>query len=235
MWKDFQRQSLSHVILNTQWSGWEVLFINFDLRNFIEDNRLVFFFLFLFVFYFFYLPEELNDVICEACVHALPPYFHLPIVNNPTGSTEECFTWHRLKSVSGETVVRETMKEGAHPGESQSHRWMDIQRRSLLFLRAYVHVYMLITMLFYLIMFWVAEIWLLSMNILRSNRLNSFHWLHSYFWKSAIQTPHSHSGSWRHHTGELSPKLMYIEKKMQFIWCLICFKPLQSTSLFSER
>lgn len=38
----------------------------------------------------------------------LPQSSPLPIVDNPTGATEECFTWHQLKSVSGETVVRET-------------------------------------------------------------------------------------------------------------------------------
>lgn len=61
----------------------------------------------------------------------LSPSSPLLIVDNPTGATEECFTWHQLKSVSGETVVRETVKEGGRPGESQSHRWMDTQRCSL--------------------------------------------------------------------------------------------------------
>lgn len=73
-----------------------------------------------------------NDVICESYMFASPPPSPLPIVDNPTGATEECFTWHQLKSVSGETVVRETVKEGGRPGESQSHRWMDTQRCSLL-------------------------------------------------------------------------------------------------------
>lgn len=64
---------------------------------------------------------------CDLWVTRLLPSSLLPIVGNPAGATEECFTWHQLKSVSGETVVRETVMEGGRPGESQSHRWIDTE------------------------------------------------------------------------------------------------------------
>lgn len=128
---------LEHTIKST--NNKELLFINFHERNFKDWRRSL-----------FRESTRLSSVFCRSWVTwfvnhmCLPPpaHHHLhhphpspPIVDNPTGATGECFTWHQLKSVSGETVVRETVREGGCPEERQSHRWIDTQRCPALLLR----------------------------------------------------------------------------------------------------